>query len=212
MAAGAAALAFPAAAQAAALSVIPVKPCYRSSETIGMFGSGYTPDSGVSITSDGRSIGSTTADSAGNFAGRLQVAAPTERVKTYTATDQSNPSNFASAPLRISPLDVEITPRTGAPGRVLRIAARGFTTGARLYAHVVRGRRRVNLRIGLLRGPCRKLSVRKRLFPARTAPGTYLVQFDTRPGYSRATPVKVRFRVAVYPVFGARATQISISG
>jgi hypothetical protein len=166
-----------------------------------MSGSGYTPGGGVSITSDGQSIGRTTADGAGNFGGRLTVASPTQRVKTYTATDQANTANTASVPLTISPLDVNLAPRNGPPGRRLRIVARGFTTGRTLYAHVVRGRSRSNVRIGTLRGPCRRLRVRRRIFRGTARPGTYTVQFDTRRRYSPDTRVRVRFRVAVFPVF-----------
>ena len=189
-------------AQAATVSVSPQKPCYRTGEEIGMSGSGYTPGGPVDITSDGESIGSTTADGAGNFGGRLQVASPIERIKTYAATDPSNPANTASAPLRVSPFGVVVSPRNGAPGRRLRIVARGFTTGTRLYAHVVRGSRRSTVRVGRLRGACRRLRVRRRLFPARARPGVYTVQFDTRRRYSPRTPVKVRFRVTVFSIFG----------
>jgi hypothetical protein len=208
----AALLALPAAAYAAAVSVSPAKPCYRSGETIGMSGSGYTPGGGVSITADGQSIGSTTADSAGNFGGRLTVASPTRRVKTYTATDQANTANTASVPLTVSPFFVRVSPRNGPPGRRLRIRASGFNTGTRLYAHVVRGRRRSNIRVGRLRGPCGTLSARRRIFPRGATPGTYILQFDTRRRYSPDTPVRRRFRVAVFRIFGSRASQTSISG
>jgi hypothetical protein len=205
-------LALAPAAQAATVSVSPQKPCYRSGELIGMAGSGYAPGGAVDITSDGESIGSTTADGAGNFGGTLEVASPIERIKTYAATDRSNPANTASAPLRISPFGVSVSPRNGAPGRRLRIVARGFTTGRRLYAHVVRGRRRSNVRVGRLRGPCRRLRVRRRLFPGNVRPGVYTVQFDTRRRYSSRTKVRIRFSVTIFRVFGSRAAQISISG
>jgi hypothetical protein len=195
----AATLALPVAAQAAALSVTPAKPCYRSGETIEMLGSGFTPGGQVTITSDGRPIedGVTRADGAGNIKGDLTVVSRTERIKTYGAIDQSNSSNSASIPLRISPLSVSLSPLPSHPGRPLRIVARGFTTGARLYAHVVRRGRSTDFRIGLLRGACRKLSVRRRLFPGGAAPGAYVVQFDTRRRYSRATPVKQRIPIRI---------------
>ncbi|HEX2234440.1 MAG TPA: hypothetical protein VHG69_13865 [Thermoleophilaceae bacterium] len=199
-------------AQAATVAVSPQKPCYRSGETIRMSGTGFTPGGTVDISSEGSSIGSTTADGSGNFGGRLQVASPNQRVKTYTATDQSNPANSASTSLTVSPLDVNIAPRNGPPGRRLRIVARGFTTGRILYAHVVRGRRRSHVRVGRLRGPCRRLRTRRRIFRGNTRPGTYVVQFDTRRRYSPDTRVRVRFRVSVFPVFGAGALQTSISG
>jgi hypothetical protein len=205
-------LALPAFAQAAAVSVTPVKPCYRSGESVAMSGSGYTHGGGVSITSDGQSIGTTTADGAGNFGGRLTVASPTRRVKTYTATDQSNTANTASVPLTVSPFFVRVAPRNGRPGRRLRIRAAGFNNGRRLYAHVVRGRRRSNIRIGRLRGPCGTLAARRRIFPRGARPGTYTVQFDTRRRYSPDTRVRIRFRVSVFRVFRSRASQTWTSG
>jgi hypothetical protein len=205
-------LALPAVSQAAAVSVTPVKPCYRSGESVAMSGSGYTPGGPVNITSDGQSIGSTTADGSGNFGGRLTVASPTRRVKTYTATDQSNTANTASVALTVSPFFLRVSPRNGPPGRLMRIRAAGFNTGRRLYAHVVRGRRRNNIRIGRLGGPCGTLAARRRIFPRGATPGTYLVQFDTRRRYSPDTRVRRRFRIVVFRIFGARTGQTSISG
>lgn len=202
----AATLAGPATAQAATLSVSPVKPCYRTGETIGMSGTGFTPDGQVSLAADGEEFATTPADSTGSFAGGLQVASATERVKTYSATDQANTANTASVQLRISPFDVNVAPRSGRPGRRLRIVARGFTTGRRLWAHVVRGRSRTHVRVGRLRGACRRLRVRSRIFARGTRPGVYIVQFDTRRRYSPDTRVRVRYRVAIYRTFGAQAS------
>jgi hypothetical protein len=190
-------------AHAATVSVTPLKPCYRSGETIGMSGTGFTPgEDMVNVTSDGQPIGSDDVESDGTFVGDLGVASPSERVKTYTATDQSNPANTASVQLRVSPFGVFVSPPNGPPGRRLRIVARGFTSGTQLWAHVVRRGKSRNLRIGRLRGPCRRLRVRKRLFRRNARPGTYAVQFDTRRRYSRKTRVKDRFRVTVFRTFG----------
>jgi hypothetical protein len=211
-AAVAVALAPPAGASAAALSVSPLKPCYRSPERVDTSGSGFTPGGTVNVSVEGRVLGTTTADASGNIFGRLDVTATSERVKTFTATDQSNTAINASVSLRISPVVVRVVPRNGPPGRRLRITARGFTTGRQLYAHVVLGSRRRNVRIGRLRDACGRLTVRKRLFPSGVSPGSYVVQFDARRRYSRRTRVKVRFRVTVFPVFGPRASQTWMSG
>jgi hypothetical protein len=185
-------LAAPAAADAAALTGTPAKPCYRAGESVTLAGSGYTPNGVVSITSDGAPLGTDVADGAGNFSGALRVGVPSgEKVKTYAASDQSNPANTASVQLRISALAVNLRPRTGRPNRRFRIGARGFTTGRTLYAHVVRGAFRRTVRIGRLKGPCRKISARKRLFPGSIATGRYRVQFDTRRRYRRGTKVKI---------------------
>jgi hypothetical protein len=201
-----ASLAAPAAAQAAALTANPLKPCYRAGEVVALGGSGFTPNANVQINSDGRVRGSATTDAAGSFSGTLQLGIPSgERLKTYSAIDTSNTANQASLQLRVSRLNVSVRPQQGQPGRVLRVGARGFTTGRTLYAHIVRGRYRRNVRIGRLKGACGKLTARKRIFRRSTRIGTYLVQFDTRRRYSRRTAVRYRFTVPVFPSSFARA-------
>ena len=188
----AAALAAPAVADAALLGAAPQKDCYRAGEQVTLAGSGYTPNQGVAIASDGQALGSDIADAAGNFGGSLRVGVPSgEKVKTYTATDQTNPANTAAVQLRISALTVNLRPKRGKPSRRFRIGARGFTTGKTLYAHVVRKGFRRNIRIGRLKGPCHKISARKRLFPVGIATGLYRVQFDSKRRYSKRTKVKV---------------------
>jgi hypothetical protein len=81
--------------------------------------------------------------------------------------------------------DVRVRPISGAANRRLTIDARGFFGGRTLWAHVVRLGRGArasaprNVRIGPVRGACRKVSARKRLFRRGAAPGRYRVQFDT---------------------------------
>ena len=94
---------------------------------------------------------------------------------------------------------MRVTPKNGAAGRKLRINATGFTTGKRLYAHIVRKRFKRNVFIGKLKGPCRTLKSRKRVLPAGTPTGVYTVQFDTRRKYSKKTKVWVQFTVTVTP-------------
>ena len=188
----AAALAAPAAADAALLGAAPQKDCYRAGERVTLTGSAYTPNQGVAIASDGQPLGNSIADAAGNFAGTLRVGVPSgEKVKTYTATDQANTANTASVQLRVSALTVNLRPKRGKPSRRFRIGARGFTTGKTLYAHVVRKGFRRNIRIGRLKGPCHKVSARRRLFPPGIATGLYRVQFDSKRRYSKSTKVKV---------------------
>ncbi len=194
-------LAAPAAANAATLAVAPLKACYRAGETVGMAGGGYTPNTTVQVNSDGRVVGSVLSDAAGNFAGALQLGVPSgERLKTYSAVDTANTANTASVQLRVSRLLVTVKPKNGRPGRVLRVKARGFSTGKTLYAHVVRGHKTRNVRIGKLKGACHTLSVRKRIFSKHTKTGTYTVQFDSKRHYSKKTAVRYRFTVPVVPV------------
>ena len=192
-------LALPAAAGAAAVVVLPNKPCYRSGESLLIGGTQYTPNASVRITSDGAAIGTVTTDQNGIFQGSLRVGQRSgERSKIYTGSDLANPANVASTTLRVTALEVNVKPRSGRPGRRVRVRARGFTTGTRLYAHVVRRGYRRNVRVGRLKGACRTLSARARIFRRGTRPGRYTVQFDTRRRYSRRTAVRVRYTVSIF--------------
>jgi hypothetical protein len=193
-------LAVPAAAGAATVGARPVKSCYRAGESVFFGGVGFTPNGAVSVTADGSSLGTLAVAANGTFGSTLRVGQGSgEKVKTYAATDQANPAITAATALRVSALDVSVRPKRGRPGRRVRVKARGFTTGSRLYAHIRRGQRyRKNRRIGRLKGACHKLSARRRFFSSRTKSGVYTVQFDTKRRYSRRTAVRVRFSVTVF--------------
>jgi hypothetical protein len=197
-------LAAPAAAGAASLGVLPQKPCYRLGEKVLMGGQGYTPGGNVQVNANGRVVGLLGADSAGNLAATLTIGVPTG-LKTYTAVDTSNTANQGSTQLRVSRVAVSVKPKSGQPGRTLRIKARGFTTGKTLYAHIVRGHKRLNRRIGKLKGACHTLGVRKKMFSLHTRPGTYTVQFDGKRHYSKKTKVKARFHVTVFSHLASHA-------
>jgi hypothetical protein len=201
----AAILAAPALANAATLTATPAKSCYRGGGTVNpetrllggepivVTGSGFTPNGLVTIAANGRTLGDPAADAAGNFTGtyRPTVARGAE-VKNLTATDQTNPAITAAVRLQVSALTVNLKPKRGRPNRRFRIGARGFTTGRRLYAHIVRGGRvRRTVRIGRLKGPCHKLSARRRLFRRNVGTGLYRIQFDSKRRYSKKTKVKI---------------------
>ncbi|MEA2332934.1 MAG: hypothetical protein QOH58_3072 [Thermoleophilaceae bacterium] len=195
-----------AAAEAATLTLAGSKPCYRAGDTLQVGGSGYTPGASVDFALDGASLGALTADAAGNFADVLTVGELRGvRTRTVTATDSVNPANVGSAQFLGSALAVQIRPREGAAGRRLRISATGFTTGKRLYAHVLRRGYRRNLFVTKLRGPCRTGKARRRIIPGSAPHGAYTVQFDTKRRYSSKTKVFQRFRVTIAPRSAAAA-------
>jgi hypothetical protein len=186
------------AAEAATLSVAGGKACYRAGDSLILSGTGYTPGAPVDVTLEGRELGTLTADAAGNVSSPLQIGnlRGVSR-RTLVATDGANPANTATAQFLGSSLVVKVKPRNGAAGRRLRINASGFTTGRRLYAHVLRKGYRRNVFIGKLKGPCRTLKLRKRVLTAATPNGVYTVQFDTKRRYAKKTKVWYRFRVTV---------------
>jgi hypothetical protein len=192
------ALAVPAAAPAATLSVD--KPCYGAGERVQFSGGGYTPDGSVALSVSGQQLGLGSANSVGEFAASLGAPEIDGRQRTdvFTATDQANLSLTASVPVLLTSLSVKVIPKNGDPSGLKRIVARGFTTGTTLYAHVRRGKSRRNVRIGRLRGACKTLDVRRRLFSRDAKPGVYQVQFDAKRKYSATTAPQVGFLVTVF--------------
>jgi hypothetical protein len=196
--AGAAALALPSAASAAELTVSPQKRCYSSGEAINLLGTGFSPLGTATVTRDGGFLGQLNTDGNGAFNGILTVAQNSgRRTKTYTATDDTNPATSASTQITVSSVRVGLAPASGAPGRRLRITARGFTTGRTLWAHIRRGRSTRNVKIGRLKGACGGLETRKRLLPQNAAIGVHTIQFDTFRRYSAKQAVRDRYTITV---------------
>jgi hypothetical protein len=188
------------AAEAATLTATGTKDCYRAGDTLTLTGSGFTPNAPVNVTLEGRELvgQDPIADAAGNFSTPLQVGnLQGVSQRALVATDATNPAITATTQFLGSALIVRVRPQTGTAGRRLRVSASGFTTGKRLYAHIIRKRYRRNVLIGKLKGPCHTLKVRKRVLTAGTPDGVYTVQFDTKRRYSKKTKVWYRFRVTV---------------
>jgi hypothetical protein len=192
VAASVAALVAPASASAApSLTVVPEKPCYSHGEAVNLLGSGFGPLGSATITRDGALVGALDTDSLGAFNGILTLAQNSgRRTKTYTATDETTPALTASDQITVSSVRAELKPNDGAPGRMMRIDARGFTTGKTLWAHIVHGKSKRHLKIGSLKGACGGLKARRRLLPRNAAFGVHRIQFDTFRSYKRNRAVK----------------------
>jgi hypothetical protein len=184
-----------------------------------LVGGGFTQNGQVVFTRDGTPIGDPiVATAAGELFPQLILPGLVSGQKrlTYVATDQSNPALSAQVSLLVTATDVGLRPEGGAPHRLLTINARGFFEGSTLYAHVVRrgrhpGRAR-NLRIGRVKGDCKQVEARKRLFSKSTAPGKYRVQFDTFRRFKPKRAIETEFIVTVFRTAGtARATGSALS-
>jgi hypothetical protein len=196
--AGAAALALPSAASAAELNVSPQKRCYSAGESVNLLGSGFTPLGSATVTRNGDTLGALNTDGNGAFNGILTLAQNRGRqTKTYTATDGTDSSLTASAQITVSSVRVNLAPASGAPGRILRLNAHGFTTGRTLWAHITRGRSRRHIRIGRLKGACGNLRARRRLLPQNAAVGVHTIQFDTFRRLNVNQPVRDRYTITV---------------
>ena len=199
VAAGLAALAAPAGASAASLAIMPEKRCYSDRESVNLIGSGFGPSGSVTVTrDDGTRVGFLDTDAFGAFHGILRLAQGTGReTRTYTATDRATPTLTASDQITVSAVRVGLKPSNGAPGRVMSIKARGFTTGETLWAHVIHGKSKRHVRIGRLRGTCGGLETRRRLLPRDAALGVHRIQFDTFRTYRRSRRVQDSATIAV---------------
>lgn len=211
------ALAAPAASSAATLSVSPMKACYRSGESFTMSGTGFTPSAPVNVAANNATLNGSplNADAAGSIASSLTLGqAKGQQRKTLVATDATNPALTASVPLLVSAVSVGVKPNNGAAGRLVRVSARGFTTGKTLYAHISKkGKSTANFKITKLKGDCRKGSAKKKLFASNTPSGTYKVQFDTKRKRSSKTEVKSIYTVTIFPmVKSGRASAASAGG
>ena len=182
------ALAAPASASAATLTVDPVRACYLEQDQVFLLAQGYTPNGTVDFTRGGNLVAPLEADAAGQIQGTLKLPGLImgQRPLTYVATDRADPARTAQVTLLTTAVDVRVSPKNGRPNRLLRIKARGFRGGSTLWAHVRRVKRRGGgpvrirtVRIGRVRSPCWTANVRRRLFRRNTAPGRYRVQFDT---------------------------------
>jgi hypothetical protein len=207
------ALAAPAAASAATLSVSNSQPCFGNGDTVNFAGSGYTPGGIVDFTRDGAPVPANPpirAASDGSVSARLQVSKRTgQKRRTYAATDRTNAANTASVQIRVSELDVTMTPPRGRPSLPRRIEAVGFTDGSRtLWAHILfRGNVRT-LKVGPLTGPCRGLTRTKRLFGRSPGFGRHVIHFDTHRRFRRTVAQRISFSFRIFRTSGASAAAV----
>jgi SAM-dependent methyltransferase len=187
-------------ASAGAATLATDRSCYGPGDKVGLTGAGFTPDGDVALSVEGRQLGVGRTDAAGGFG--LGLTAPQitgkQRTDIFTATDQADLGITADAPVRLTALEVKMTPRNSRPGRKRRIRARGFTHGRALWAHIRRGKYRRNIRVGRLKGPCGRLDVRRKILPRNAKVGVYRVQFDAQRRYSRRTKPSVQYLITVF--------------
>lgn len=193
-------LAVPASAQAATLVIPPCSVSLPGERTIPITGSGFAPNSFVSLTADGQSFTSVQADAAGNIA----VAATTPVLRSINTTQQTfrvaaddRAGNTAAAPMRLTRVGADLPDRARPSSRV-RMRVFGFAPGRVVYLHIRRaGRTRGTFRIGRAQAPCGTTSRRLRYMPLksyRTGAYTYVFQQSRR--YDRRKP-RVQLGISV---------------
>jgi hypothetical protein len=197
--AAAATLALPPAASAQSVMLESDRSCYGANQIISLTGYGFTPDGEVTLSADGQQLGVGYADYDGVFTATVRAPAlPFSWLPLrFTATDRTYLLNRASTSVRLTSLGVQVTPTTGDPARPRRIRAHGFFNGRTLYAHIRRGSRTRNVRVGTLRGPCRRLDVVRRLFRPGVRAGAYTLHFDTNRRYFATPGGRVTYAVTI---------------
>ena len=216
LAAVASALTVPATASAATLDVSPGLPCYGSGQNVNLLGTGFSPNlpGGIAVTRDGESIGSLSTDATGAFNGSLRLGQRNgRRTSTYVATDTTNPTLTALTQITVSEADVTLRPKSGSPGRRVRIKAVGFTanSGKRLWAHVTRNGKTRSMAVGKLKGACKGLTKKRRLLRRGAPVGVYVVQFDAFRKFQARRPQSVGFTITVRRVVRPAAAASSTS-
>ncbi len=210
----AAALAAPAAAQAATLTASVTKPCYGTNDRVPLAAAGFTPGGTVTVKQGNIFLSpSPVADATGAFSGSagVQPIRPNEVIAPYSATDATNPAIVAfTQPIRFSRTLIAGR-KAGDNGLVQRIRTRGFTTGTKvMWAHVRRGGRNIKtVRIGRLKGACRTLSVKRRFFSRGARPGKYQVYFDTFRRYKKVRQQQLRGSLTVFRIFRSNVSGAS---
>jgi hypothetical protein len=202
------ALAAPSVGSAATLSVDNAQPCYREEQSIFLIGEGFTPNARVDFFSNGdpvplpKDAPPLRADGVGALSLKLTLREilSGQRVFTYLAREAANPDSSAELRLRVTNTGVSAKPESGEPDRLFTIRARGFFEGGKtLWAHVVRkgsGKSR-NLRVGRIKGPCKRVRAKRRFFSADAPSGRYRIQFDAFRRYRKDRPVKSIYNMRI---------------
>jgi hypothetical protein len=190
--AAAAALALPAAAQAAP-TITADLPCYFPGQPLALTGSGFTPNVDVSLMmqlAGGRGNNLVApkdplrTDGAGGLLGRFaapDLASDNDLRETVTLT-ASDPAGPAATQFLLTNVGVRVGPwlnGRGAPRGLTTFKIVGWEPYHKVYAHYfLKGKRLKTVEVGSVTGPCGDLTKKMRQFPFRPVPaGTYTVRF-----------------------------------
>jgi hypothetical protein len=193
----------PTAAQLPGPTIKTDRACYQPGERINITGTGFPPNGTVAISQDGQQLIEGAVDATGAYGvfGPAGDIGSGERATTFTAADTANLASTVSTTTRLTALTA-IGSLSGRPEKKKKLKIRGFTTNTYVYAHVKRGRKVRNFRLGKLKKPCGTLNVNKRFFPRNKVPsGLYKIQIDGKRKYSSKTRPALVKQVNIFSVF-----------
>ncbi len=170
--------------------------CYQETQEVVVRGAGFTPLATVNVARNGKVFASAQADVNGAFVGKFVTPVTPvevrERLYQLSATDTIN---TAMTTYRSTKIFANFKPASGNPATLrVRFTVFGFGLVRRrapVYLHYVDpdGRERRTVRLGTAAGVCGRINRTKerRLFPFEARRGKWVLQFDTRREYERAT-------------------------
>lgn len=170
--------------------------CYQEQQEVVVRGSGFAPLATVNIARNSKVFASATADANGAFVGKFATPeTPVEvRERLYTLS-ASDTINSATTTYRSTKIFANFKPGSGNPETLrVRFTVFGFGLVQRrspIYVHYVspKGTARRTIRLGTAAGVCGRIdrTRERRLFPFAAERGRWILQFDTRREYERAT-------------------------
>jgi hypothetical protein len=200
-------LAAPASAQDAGPVITTSRACYLAKQQVALAGTGFRPGDTYSVTLDHTLLGTGTVSPDMTISGTLSSGTLGSGVGEVLHRIIVNDGGLeARVGFHVSAFDAYFTPGVGDP-RTLRVRytvnAIGFSAadGSIVWVHYLTpaGRLRRSVAIGRTKGVCGSLhrSILHRLFPFRTTPGRWRLQFDLKQAYSPKTRPRIVRDVAV---------------
>lgn len=170
--------------------------CYQEQQEVVVRGTGFAPLATVNVARNGKVFASATADANGAFIGKFPTpVTPVEVRERLYQLSASDTINSATTTYRATKIFANFKPGSGNPGTLrVRFTIFGFGLVQRrspIYVHYVspKGRERRTVRLGTAAGVCGRIdrTRKRRLFPFEAERGKWILQFDTRRQYERAT-------------------------
>jgi hypothetical protein len=196
--------AFAGAAQAATLTMTPVKACYLAGDKVTATATGFTANDPIDFSIDGTTIGQLFADPVGTVGAEVTLGGM-KGVKTHslTATDANDPALTASKPYTGTTLHIDVTPKHAKAGKKLRVKGYGLLAGKKVYMHV-RGPHhyRSDTKVATAKAPCGTFKIHRRIVSAGARAGAYKVLFDAKKKFSKQTTPQTGGTLTVTKTFG----------
>lgn len=170
--------------------------CYQETQEVVLRGAGFTPLATINVARNGKVFASAQADANGGFLGKFETPVmPDEVRERLYQLSASDTLNTAMTTYRATKIFANFNPGSGNPSTLrVRFTVNGFGLVQRrapVYLHYVDpdGEERRTVRLGTAAGVCGRIdrTRKRRLFPFRARRGTWILQFDTRRKYERAT-------------------------